>query len=349
MWGALDLGTKFNAYLGKTVTLDKKNITCIKNTREITSLWKLTVIDQDRMEPFPICLKRYKSLEKENQQVEINIYKNANPLLSNFMPQVYSIESQVNGKEIWLLTEYLQLLKERIKITPAYFDYTIPMVAKLHALTFESRFELHQDVFHPWLPRYLSRYMADERMHHIESTKVILDEAMRHSRLREIIEPVNKPLQKMLQKGPIFFPELIEAGQSVIHGDLNIHNLGYRLTEKNKDAPVRFMDWESAKYAPCWFDIVVLVEIYIDFRHDWHKHAETIREHSVSLYVKEMQKYGVAFRTKPLHLFKMAYLQRALEKRLLNHLRRELRGERSELLPRYVNKIATWGKERGLY
>jgi hypothetical protein len=62
-----------------------------------------------------------------------------------------------------------------------------------------------------------------------------------------------------------------------------------------------------------------------------------------------MQKYGVAFRTKPLHFFKMAYLQRALEKRLFNHLRRELRGERSELLPRYVNKIAAWGKELSLY
>lgn len=353
MWETLRLGEKLKLLKpcqGQTVTLDKKNISCMKNSREITSLWKLLVEDQDRKNQFPVCLKIYKSLEKEHQQVEMNMYKKAYPLLHDFMPQVYFVNSRVNGTETWLFTEYLQLLKEKIKITPpTYFDYTIPAVAKFHALTFERLFDRQKDIFHPWLPRYHSKWMAYERIQQIEATKERLDEAMRHAHLKAIMEPLHAPLQKILQKGPDFFPELIEAGQTVIHGDLNVRNIGCKLAGENKDRPIQLLDWESAKYAPCWFDIVVLVEIFIDFRKDWHKHADHIRHHCVSLYVKEMQKHGVTFRTKPLHLFKMAYLQRALETKLVNHLRRELRGEKSALLPRYVYKIAEWGKEMGLY
>lgn len=337
LWGNLNLGQKFKTRPNQTVSLDKRKIVCMKNSREMTSLWKLSVKDQDKKE-IPVCLKIYKSLKKEHQQVEMNMYKKAYPLFHDFMPQVYFIESGVNGEETWLFTEYLQLLKEQIKITPAYFDDLIPTVAKLHALTFDKRYDPHEHIFSRWLPHYDSKQMADERIHHIDATKVCLDEAMNHSHLRSIIEPYYASFQKILQKGPDFFSELIEAGQSVIHGDLNVRNIGCR----------KFIDWESAKYAPCWFDIVVLVEIFIDFRRDWHNHADEIRQHCVNLYANEMQKRGIAFRTAPLTLLKMAYLQRALEKRLLNHLRRELRGEKSVLLPRYVDKIAMWGKESGL-
>ena len=141
----------------------------------------------------------------------------------------------------------------------------------------------------------------------------------------------------------------MKNGQSLIHGDLHVHNISGQNVGGDEDWGIRFVDWESAKYAPGWFDLVVLVEILIDFRKDWHKDADAIRNKSVHLYSEEMKKHGITFQTDPLVLFKMAYLQRTLEKRLLNHLRRVLRGEKSILLTRYLEKIMIWGKELSLY
>ena len=161
--------------------------------------------------------------------------------------------------------------------------------------------------------------------------------------------PSYKIIQQILQKGPIFFPEIMQNGQSLIHGDLHIHNISCHNATKIKHWEIRLVDWESAKYAPVWFDLVVLVEILIDFRKDWHSDADEIRAHCVHLYSEEMKKHGITFQTDPLQLLKMTYLQRTLEKRLLNHLRRVLRGEKSVLLKRYLEKIVVWGKELGLY
>ena len=95
-----------------------------------------------------------------------------------------------------------------------------------------------------------------------------------------------------------------------------------------KIVPIQLIDWESVKYAPVWYDLVVLVELLIDFRKDWHKKADDIRSHCLHLYSKEMKKHGITFSEDPLNLLKMTYLQRTLEKRLLNHLRRVLNGEK---------------------
>src|SRR5699024_11359435 len=85
---------------------------------------------------------------------------------------------------------------------------------------------------------------------------------------------------------------------------------------------IRYVEWESVDYAPVWFDLVVLVEILLDFRRDWQKDAEEIRKKCIDLYSKEMEKYGVTFSSDPLNLLKMTYLQRTLEKKLSNHIRR---------------------------
>jgi aminoglycoside phosphotransferase (APT) family kinase protein len=142
---------------------------------------------------------------------------------------------------------------------------------------------------------------------------------------------------------------MMESGQSLIHGDLHFHNISCQNASENQDWKIRLVDWESAKYAPGWFDLVVLVEILIDFRKDWQNDADDIRKHCTHLYTEEMKKHGITFQTDALQLLKMTYLQRTLEKRLLNHLRRVLRGEKSILLERYLEKTTAWGKELGLY
>ena len=117
---------------------------------------------------------------------------------------------------------------------------------------------------------------------------------------------------------------------------------------EDTDWDIRLIDLESVKYAPCWYDLVILVEILIDFRSDWQKNEEEIRTRCVHLYTEEMKKYGIYFKENPLNLFKMAYLQRTLEKKLAKHLERALRGQKSALLKRYLEKVVIWGEELGL-
>ena len=245
----------------------------------------------DGMKTIPIVLKIYKPPLKENHIVEMNMYQKANKALHEFMPQVYWIEPNVNAGEIWMFIEYVKPLRGQIKLVPKHFDNIIPTVAKFHAATFENRISQHGDIFDSWLPSYDSKSMALERSKHIEKTKEYLDLAMKDPSLRGLVEPSYPVIQKILQKGPIFFPEMMESGQSLIHGDLHIHNISCQnASERSRTGEIRFVDWESAKYAPGWFDLVVLVEILIDFRKDWHKDAEGIRKHCVHLYSEEMKK-----------------------------------------------------------
>lgn len=346
-WRRFGWENRFKMAFGKPVKLLEKEVECLKNSRERTSIWKLMITDGTT--EIPLVLKIYKKPLKENHVVELNMYQIANTFLQEFMPKVYWIEPNVKSGEIWMFIEYCKPLRGQIKLDPSHYDNIIPTVAKFHAATFEKRISQHSDIFDSWLPDYTSKSMDSERRKHIEKTKEYLDLAMKDSNLRGLVEPCYKNLHRIFRKGPIFFPELMESGQSLIHGDLHIHNISCRNANENEEWDIQLVDWESAKYAPGWFDLVVLVEILIDFRKDWQKNADAIRNHCAQLYSDEMKKYGITFKTDPVQLMKMAYLQRTLEKRLLNHLRRVLRGEKSVLLERYLEKTMVWGKELGLY
>ena len=346
-WRHFNWNDELKKVLGQNVELVERQIECLKNSREKTSIWKLMITDG--VETIPIVLKIYKPPLKENHAVELNMYQKANKVLHEFMPQVYWVEPNVNAGESWMFIEYVKPLRGQIKLVPKHFDNIIPTVAKFHAATFDNRILQHGDIFDSWLPNYNSKSMATDRSKHIEKTKEYLDLAMKDPTLRGLVEPSYNAIQHILQKGPIFFPEMMESGQSLIHGDLHFHNISCQNASENQDWKIRLVDWESAKYAPGWFDLVVLVEILIDFRKDWHNDADDIRKHCTRLYTEEMKKHGITFQTDTLQLLKMTYLQRTLEKRLLNHLRRVLRGEKSILLERYLEKTTAWGKELGLF
>ncbi|WP_432353149.1 phosphotransferase [Sporosarcina sp. A2] len=346
-WKYFGWSEKLDTVLGSESHLLEGEIECLKNSREKTSIWKLMITDGK--ETIPIVLKIYKPPLKENHKVEMNMYQKATRFLQEFMPKVYYMQQDVNDGEIWLFIEYVRPLRGQITLTPKHYTNIIPTVAKFHASTFENHILQHGRVSDTWLPRYDSKKLALDRSKHIEKTKHYLDLAMVEDSLREVIKPYYTNLHKMLDKGPLFFPELLENGQSLIHGDLHIHNISCHNVHESEPWRIQLVDWESAKYAPGWFDLVVLVEILIDFRKDWKKDAETIRTQCMQLYSEEMNKHGIVFQTEPLELLKMAYLQRTLEKRLLNHLRRVVRGEESKLLEKYLEKTKSWGKEFGLY
>lgn len=345
-WRGLRLAEKLGSVWGKMVSLSEDRMECLKKTGR-SSIWKLTL--EKGTQSYPIILKIYNSPDKHKNEVELKMYQNAYPVLSPFMPEIYLMESNVNGNKIWILMEYVQQLRGQIKMDPRYFDYIIPAVANLHATTYESRMVQHQPFFLPWLPHYQSKALANERRQQMRETIINLHQAMRKKHLKEIVEPYYSNVLKILQKGPNFFPELLAAGNSVIHGDLHVQNISSNDTKENKPWDIKFIDWETARYGSGWFDMAVLVEILMDFRKDWHPHEEEIRQLCVKVYAREMAESGIVFPTDPMKLYKMAYMQRTLEKGLSTHLRRELQGRSGKLLSRYLEKTSIWGKEFGLY
>lgn len=348
IWKKNDWGKTFTRATGKQGTLlTEEDIECIKNSREKSSIWKLNLLAGSNS--FPVILKILKPPMKDNHLLEINMYQKGYSVLQAFMPELYWIETNVNDGETWIFTEYVKPIRGQIKLMPHHLEQIIPSIAKFHARTFEGRLSRYGDALADWLPHYDSKELALIRQKHVNTTKDYLDEALSKPHLKKIIAPNYDILQKVLSKGPIFFPDIMKSGQSLIHGDLHMRNINCNRPHPNDNWEVQLVDWESAKYAPVWYDLVVLVEMLLDFRKDWRKNGDEIRDRCVVVYTREMQEAGITFDTPPLQLFKMTYLQRVLEKRLLNHLRREIRGEHSMLLERYLEKIMVWGKELELY
>ncbi|MGG2065159.1 phosphotransferase [Bacillus sp. S14(2024)] len=338
----MKVAEKLSYSMDKRVVIDLEKMECLKSTRR-SSIYKLSL--QTKVGYYPIILKVYNSSDYKNE-VEINIYDRAYPILKEFLPEIYLIEQ--NGNETWIFMEFIRQVRGQITFSPKHFDYIIPTVAKLHAHTFEDKVKKHKDVWESWLPIYESSRMRSDRAKYIRKTIDFLDDAMKDDRLREVIKPHYKSLIKLCNKGPDFFPELFENGSSITHGDLHMQNICSNNMTLNTHWNIQFIDWESTKYAPVWFDMVVLVEILLGFRKDWQGRAEEIRTHCVEFYAKEMKKNGITFKNAPINLYKMAYLQRTLEKGLHTQLRRIFDNRGGELLTYHLEKISTWGKELGL-
>ena len=338
----LKISEKLSYSMGEKVIIDPTKIECLKSTKR-SSIYKLLL--RKKSGYYPIIFKVYSSTTQKNE-VEINIYKKLHPLLKEFLPQIYLIER--NPNEDWVFMEFVNQIRGQLKFTPKHLDYIIPTVAKLHARTFEDKFKKYNDAWSSWLPTYDSASARKEREKYIEKTVVFLDEAVSDDRTKDLIKPYYKSLIKLYSKGPDFFPEILESGSSLTHGDLHMQNICSKDVTKDDPWNIQFIDWESARYAPTWFDMVVLVEILLGFRADWQKYAEEIRNHCIVTYVNEMKKHGIKFKTDPRDLYKMAYLQRTLEKGLHTQLRRIFDNRGGELLGYHLEKVAIWGRELGI-
>lgn len=337
----LKIAEKLSYSIGEKVTIVPSEIKCLKSTKR-SGIYKLLIQKQNGYHP--IIFKVYNSKAYKNE-VEINIYKKAYPILKEFLPHIYLIETVKN--ETWVFMEFVNQIRGQLTFSPSHFQYIIPSIAKLHGQTFESRFKKDKTIWKDWLPVYTS--MKKNRIKYINQTIDLLHAAMKDNRTSHLIKPYYPSLIKLYNTGPDFFPELIENGSSITHGDLHMQNICSKNVNQNTPWNIQLIDWESAKYSPVWFDMVVLVELLLGFRKDWQPHAEKIRTQCVQIYVDEMKKYGITFKTNPMTLYKMAYLQRTLERGLQTQLRRIADNREGELLSYHLEKVATWGKELGIY
>ncbi|MED5247656.1 MULTISPECIES: ecdysteroid 22-kinase family protein [Priestia] len=337
----LKIAEKLSYSMGEKITVIPSEIKCLKSTKR-SSIYKLLL--QRKNGYYPIIFKVYNSTAYKNE-VEITIYKKSYPILKEFLPRIYLVETVKN--ETWVFMEFVNQIRGQLTFSPSHFQYIIPSIAKLHGQTFENRFKKNENVWRDWLPVYTAT--KKNRAKSMNQTVDLLHAAMKDDRIGHIIKPYYSSLIKLYNKGPDFFPELTKNGLAITHGDLHMQNICSKNVTGHTPWPIQFIDWESAKYAPVWFDMVVLVELLLGFRKDWQPNAEKIRTQCVGLYVAEMKKHGITFKTNPMILYKMAYLQRTLERGLHTQLRRIADNREGELLSYHLEKISTWGKELGIY
>ena len=222
-------------------------------------------------------------------------------------------------------------------------------MAKLHAQTYNDSFYKHWELFADWLPRYDSETTSLERQKTHKGTLEYLDKAMERPEIKQRLESSYDLLRGILKKGPIYFPELIQAGKSIIHNDLQTPNIGCGNVGE-ADWTIKFIDWEGARFAPCWFDMFNLMGVFFAYRKDWRSDEESVIYRCSHIYAAEMLKYGIRFDGDPVRLYKMAYLQRVLERSLYLQLHWATEGQKPAfLLDGYLEKIKVWGKELGLY
>lgn len=346
-WRKREFEKRFERAFKEKVALTNRKMECLKDSYK-SSIWKLEIKAGEKK--IPIILKIFKPLREERPEstVEKNVYRRAKKYLQPFMPQIYCAKRNILGHDLWVFMEYIEVVKGRVTYGPDYFPRIIPTLAKLHAATLNGRNEDFEALTGDWLPRYDSREFRQQRAHMNEQTSYYLEQAMKSSALRPVVGPYYELVRKMLKKGPTYFPEVEKAGLSIIHGDLHTANM----VCSNLDARswnVKFIDWEGAKFVPCWFDLVNLVGVFLAYRTEWRDEEEAITRRCVELYAKEMKKQGIEFAIEPLKLYRMAYLKRVLERGLYLQLNWAVTGKKeAKLLKEYLKKIQTLGQKTGL-
>jgi Phosphotransferase enzyme family. len=345
-WRDYRFSEKLAGHFGSSVALVEENQECLKETDK-SSIWKLEI--RTVTQTVPLILKIFKAPIEGPKWIELNTYRKASLLLSDLMPAVYWTEDVPDTNEVWAILEYVPQLKGQIIFTPDCFDKIIPSLAKLHARTHNDRLFERWDLFSEWLPLYHSDTAIAERVQTRDRTLEYLDKAMEHPEWRSKLKPQYDRLQRLLSSGPEYFPELAQAGKSVIHNDLQTPNIGCGNVQE-ESWNLKFLDWEGARFAPCWFDMFNLIGIFFAYRKDWRSAEEEVVARCAPLYASEMSKHGVRFEGDPVRLYKMAYLQRVLEKSLFLQLQWAVEAQKPAfLLDGYLDKIKGWGKELGLH
>ncbi|WP_234032838.1 aminoglycoside phosphotransferase family protein [Paenibacillus faecalis] len=347
-WRKMKFSESFRFLSAKKISLNHRKTNCLKDSYK-SSIWKI-IIDADK-KSFPVILKISKKLKEARPEstVERNIYRKAVKILQPFMPKVYFTKKNVSDRDLWVFMEYIEPIKGRVQYNPDHFDKIIPTLANLHAATMEDRFIQQEKLFGRWLPRYDSKEAREERVRLNELTLFYLDEAMKNKELNSNIQPYHSLLQALLKKGAEYFPEVRKAGCCIIHGDLHTANIACHDVNEN-EWDIKFIDWEGAKYAPCWFDLVNLIGVFLAYRKEWKDQEEAITHRCVHLYANEMRKNGVTFNSDPVELYEKAYLKKILEKSLYLQLNWAVTGKKeAKLLSTYLEKVRVFGKKFELY
>lgn len=298
------------------------------------SVWRIDVPLSNGT--FPVVLKLYKGSKTFRKYYEWNVYRKLEDTpVGKFMPDFYEIQIDRENPQVWIFTEYLNVYGEKSIFKPVDLYKITSALAKLHAITFD-----HQPIA-DLIRRTIPGYQTEQRHERFENIKIYLQQARKDKSLKKVIDQ-NCPEVYEIAELDLDFPEVIRSGQCLTHGDLHIDNICY---DENDDK-IRFIDYGVASYAPCWLDLVKLVETVLENRFEGAEDA--IRNKCIKIYVKEMKQAGISFPGDPGRMYRMAYLMRVFEKELRRNLRATLRGKRPFDSHEVLKKVSIFSKDLNL-
>lgn len=344
-WRALGCAEQIGGCLGERIVLCDHEMSCLKETSH-REIWKLLIKRGGRTEP--LILQVFKAPITGSDLVELNMYRYAAQLLEGLMPTIYMIDEQPDSGNVWVFMEYVAPLKGKLIFTPDHFVRIVPTLARLHARAHKERVCERWPLLPEWLPNDQSERSAAERQRVNGEMLVNLEQAMTQPVLAERLKGSYDMLVKVLQQGPDYFPELLQAGQSMTHNDLQPTAIGC-MDISEADWRIKLLSWKNVRLAPCWFDLFNLVGIFFAYRKDWRKDEEAVIERCSLLYARQMEEHGIVFTEEPLRLYKMAYVKRVLERNLHLQLQWSVDGTKpAYLLETYIERVEQWGNELGL-
>lgn len=212
-WNEFEFDKSLRMFFGGDVKLERDKMRCLKHSlghpHFKTSVWRLKVTVNKNTHS--VILKIIEKGRLGNE-IEINLYRKAAKTLRNVIPEIYSL--RVDEDYVWVLMEFCRPIDAQLEFHPKYFAKIIPGLAKMHSRTIN---KWNNDLYKDWLPFYQSESMRKEREEMKGRTLRYLDKGMKQSEkkanLKSVLKPYYSLLQKIYKKGPIFFPEVIDAGQ----------------------------------------------------------------------------------------------------------------------------------------
>lgn len=324
-WKEWEVEKKLDVKLIKP--LQAHHLSFIKNSK---ALCVLKINTPSVNGPYPIIVKINKG-PISTKQTEWHLFKNIKDTeLKSFIPNIY--ETQVcNEDQTWLFMEYLTPFNQEKELTVNHLYRMVSRVAELHAATFE-----HQPVS-DLLSEILSGFQSKRRSRQLDVMRSQLKQAKKDPFLSQLIEEHCPELYKLVELD-LDFPEVLTSGLCLNHGDLHIGNICYDSKKR-----IKFIDFSSATYSPCWLDIVKLIEFLMDHHPEWGDQGP-IRKKALQLYIHTMKKGGVTFKQNGYRLYRLAYLMTVFEKELRRHLKAILKGETRYIFPGILKKISRFRK-----
>lgn len=314
-------------------SLRKRNMTVIKETNT-RSIWRIDIPLADGS--FPVILKIYKESASNSKQNESVVYKNLKDTeINEFIPVIYDIQIIGAENETWIFMEHLKVMNEKLDFSPDDLYQIVSRVAQFHAKTFEN-----QPVAN-LISSIVPGFQSEQRNQRLESLKTHLQQARKDSFLQPLINQYCPHLFELAELD-LDFPEVIQSGMCLIHGDLHLGNICY--DEKYKKCN-KFIDFSAATFSPCWLDVIKPVEFIMDHRPEWADQSHKIRRKSIRIYTREMNQRGISFTEDPGRLYRLAYLMTVFEKELRRHLIFILQGNTRLIFPQILKKISMFSEE----
>lgn len=318
-------------------SLRKGHIAVIKNTNT-RSVCRIDVPEANGV--FPVILKVYKGSASNSKQNESTLYEILKDTeVSEFIPTIYDIQTVLEEEETWIFMERLNVMTEQSDFTHDDLYRIVSRVAQLHATTFEKQ------PLAKLISETIPGFQSNRRAQNLENMKTYLQEAKNHSFLKPLIDKHCPRLYELVELDDDF-PDVLRSDRCLNHGDLHLGNICYDKV-KTRKGNIQFIDF-SPTFSPCWLDIVKPVEFITDHHPKWSNQANKIRNRSIQIYTKEMNKKGITFSEDPGRLYRTAYLTTVFEKELRRHLKFILQGHKRFIFPLILKKIAKFSEEVNL-